>query len=74
MSAYREVANAPRLAWEYKVLTFGVDGVTFRPANAEPILNELGAAGWEIAGISPIRALHEDQVGAIIYTLKRLRE
>ena len=74
MSAYREVANATRLAWEYKVLTFKVDAVTFRLTNAEPVLNEWGAAGWGIAGISPIRAAHEDQVGVIVYTLKRMRE
>ena len=79
MSAYREVANAPRLAWEYKVLTFKVDGVRVHeggrsPANAEPVLIELGAAGWEIAGISPIPAIHEGELGIIVYTLKRLRE
>jgi hypothetical protein len=68
MSAYREIANAPRLAWEYKVLRFDVEA-GLRDGRAEPVLNELGAAGWEIAGISPMH-----QMASIVYTLKRLRE
>lgn len=78
MSAYREAANAARLAWEYKVLTFKVDGVRVHeggrsPGNAELVLNELGATGWEIAGIAPI-GIPGDLLGTIVYTLKRLRE
>lgn len=81
MSAYREAANGSRLAWEYKILRFVVDGTRIHeggrsPTSAENVLNELGAAGWELAGITPVVAPrgYDDQVGTMVYTLKRLRE
>ncbi|HEX3559178.1 MAG TPA: DUF4177 domain-containing protein [Pyrinomonadaceae bacterium] len=50
-TGYAQRAKTKRTAWEYKVVSFSNQSVDRESLNT---LNELGAQGWELVGVSEV--------------------
>jgi Domain of unknown function (DUF4177) len=50
-TGYAQRGKTKRVTWEYKTLTFTNQSVDKESFNA---LNELGAQGWELVGVSEV--------------------
>jgi hypothetical protein len=59
--------------YEYKLIELKKDHLFAKDKDAQTVLNDLGAQGWELVGMAPSRSLAYggDKLGAWCFVLKR---